>query len=100
MLESAPVLKNTIFPQMPFLHVPSKVPPKKISFCKLIISLQQIKYAGYASTATQKLAIGLFNNNKEEEKVSLEYIDDLYNYAEKLKAAVMSHLPQTDAPSA
>lgn len=46
---------------------------------------------------TQKLAVGLFNSKKEEERVSLDHIDDLYNYADKLKATVMLHLPQSDS---
>lgn len=42
---------------------------------------------------TQKLAIGLFNLNKEEERVALDSIDDIYNHAEQLKAAALSYLP-------
>jgi len=41
----------------------------------------------------EKLVLGLFNANKEEERVAIESIDDIYNYAEQLKAAVMSQLP-------
>ena len=42
---------------------------------------------------TEKLAIGIFNENKEEEKIPLSQIDDLYTVAEKLKATVKAHLP-------
>jgi hypothetical protein len=45
---------------------------------------------------TQKLAVGLFNGKKEEERFALEHIDDLYKHAEQLKAAVLSHLPASD----
>ena len=41
----------------------------------------------------QKLSLGLFNDKKEEERVSLEHLDDLYKYAEQLKATVQLHLP-------
>lgn len=41
---------------------------------------------------TQKLSLGLFNEKKEEERISLETIDDIYSYEEKLKAAVSAHL--------
>ncbi|MDR7047982.1 hypothetical protein J2X54_000417 [Duganella sp. 3397] len=41
----------------------------------------------------QKLSLGLFNDKKEEERVSLENLDDLYKYAEQLKATVQLHLP-------
>jgi hypothetical protein len=47
---------------------------------------------------TQKLAVGLFNNKKEEERYALEHIDDLYKHSEQLKAAVLLHLP-VDEPS-
>ncbi|HSB95324.1 MAG TPA: type I restriction endonuclease [Spongiibacteraceae bacterium] len=42
---------------------------------------------------TGKLALGLFNANKDEERVSLESIDDIYNFTEQLKATVLAHLP-------
>ena len=41
----------------------------------------------------QKLSLGLFNDKKEEERVALEHLDDLYKYTEQLKAAVLFHLP-------
>lgn len=41
----------------------------------------------------QKLSLGLFNDKKEEERVSLENLDDLYKYAEQLKATVQLHMP-------
>jgi hypothetical protein len=44
----------------------------------------------------QKLAIGLFNDKKEEERVSLENLDDLYKHAERLKNTVLSQLSPND----
>lgn len=41
---------------------------------------------------TQKLAMGLFNDKKEEERVTLESLDELYNHAERLKATALLHL--------
>lgn len=41
---------------------------------------------------TQKLSLGLFDEKKQEERVSLETVDDIYNYEEKLKAAVSAQL--------
>jgi hypothetical protein len=40
---------------------------------------------------TQKLRLGLFNESKEEEQISLESVDDIFNYAERLKATVLSY---------
>lgn len=45
---------------------------------------------------TQKLAVGLFNGKKEEERYALDHIDDLYKHSEKLKLAVLSHLPEDE----
>ncbi len=40
---------------------------------------------------TQKFRLGLFNENKEEEVVNLESIDDIFNYADRMKATVLSY---------
>ena len=42
---------------------------------------------------TEKLAVGLFNQKKEEEKFPIASLDDLYTHAEQLKATVLMHLP-------
>lgn len=39
----------------------------------------------------QKLRLGLFNEKKEEELVALESIDDIFNYADRLKSTVLSY---------
>lgn len=39
----------------------------------------------------QRLRLGLFNEKKEEEIVSLESVDDIFNYADRLKAAALSY---------
>jgi hypothetical protein len=41
---------------------------------------------------TQKLYIGIFNDKKEEERIALENIDDIYNYSAQLKATLVSYL--------
>jgi hypothetical protein len=45
---------------------------------------------------TQKLAVGIFSADKTEERFPLEEIDDLYGFAEQLKATVALHLPPGD----
>lgn len=42
-----------------------------------------------------KLALGLFNG-KDEEKVSLSDIDDIYNHADRLKETVLSYIQQDE----
>lgn len=46
----------------------------------------------------QKLSLGLFNDKKEEERVPLGHLDDLYKYADQLKATISFHIPK-DAPN-
>lgn len=45
----------------------------------------------------QKLKFGFFNAQKEEEQVALESVDDIYNYADQLRATVSSYLGNTDS---
>ena len=48
---------------------------------------------------TQKLRLGLFNDKKEEEQVSLESIDDIFSYADRLKSTVFSYTQGADTQS-
>jgi hypothetical protein len=42
---------------------------------------------------SERLAVGIFGADKTEERFPLQVIDDLYAFAEKLKATVALHLP-------
>lgn len=42
---------------------------------------------------TQKLAVGIFGPDKTEERFALQEIDDLYGFADQLRATVQMHLP-------
>lgn len=42
---------------------------------------------------TEKLVLGLFNEAKEEERLSLESVDDIYQHAERLTATATAYLP-------
>lgn len=42
----------------------------------------------------QRLRLGIFNQDKEEEQLDLGSIDDIYNFADRIKATVASYLPQ------
>jgi hypothetical protein len=42
---------------------------------------------------TQKLRLGIFNENKEEVLISLDAVDDIFNHADKLKATLMLYRP-------
>jgi hypothetical protein len=43
---------------------------------------------------TEKLAVGIFNSDKTEERFPLDQLDDLYTYAEQLRSSVAQHLPE------
>lgn len=43
---------------------------------------------------TEKLSLGIFRANKEEERVNLTSVDDLFEHAEALKATVGLHLEE------
>jgi predicted type IV restriction endonuclease len=40
----------------------------------------------------EKLSLGLFNDKKEEDRMTLESVDDIYNYSEQIKAAATAYL--------
>jgi hypothetical protein len=46
---------------------------------------------------TNKLRLGIFNANREEEIIVLESVDDIFNHADKLKATVIAHLSSSDS---
>jgi hypothetical protein len=46
---------------------------------------------------SQKLKLGFFNVHKEEEQVPLESVDDIYNYAEQIRATVASYVGNADS---
>ena len=41
--------------------------------------------------------LGLFDENKKEEQIQLDSMDDIYNYAEQLKATVLRYVEQEQA---
>lgn len=43
---------------------------------------------------TEKLALGIFNEKKEEVRVTLSSLDDIYNHADQLRASLSVHLQQ------
>jgi hypothetical protein len=45
---------------------------------------------------TEKLAVGLFNENKDEERFPLSQVEDLYNHSHAIRSALMLHLPKTE----
>jgi predicted type IV restriction endonuclease len=40
----------------------------------------------------EKLALGLFNENKEEERLPLTSVDEIYNYADRIRASVSAYI--------
>ena len=46
---------------------------------------------------SQKFKLGFFNDQKEEVQVPLESVDDIYNYAEQIRATVASYVGNADS---
>jgi predicted type IV restriction endonuclease len=74
------------------------ISPKRItmrdaqSYCAILVDDNNRKpICRLRFNNTSKLVLGLFNG-KDEEKASLSGIDDIYNYAEKLKATVLTYI--------
>jgi hypothetical protein len=45
----------------------------------------------------QTLQLGIFTDTKDEERISIESVDNIFNFAEQLKATVASYLPPPGA---
>lgn len=45
---------------------------------------------------TEKLSVGLFNQNKEEERYPLAQVEDLYNHSDAIRSALMNHLSKAE----
>jgi predicted type IV restriction endonuclease len=48
---------------------------------------------------TQKLRLGLFNDKKEEERVPLDSVDDIFNHVDRLKAVLASYQLKDTPPA-
>lgn len=48
---------------------------------------------------TQKLKLGIFNAQKEEEQISIESVDDIYTHADKILATVSAYLEMPSNPA-
>lgn len=74
------------------------VPSKRIvirdaqSYCAILLDDNNRKpICRLRFNNVQKLRLGLFNEKKEEDQVSLESVDDIFNFADRLKATVLSY---------
>lgn len=75
------------------------VPPKRVfmrdaqSYCAILLDDNNRKpICRLRFNNIEKLAIGIFNDKKEEERISLSSVDDIYNHADQLRAAVVAHM--------
>jgi hypothetical protein len=64
-----------------------------LSYCAIILDDNNRKpICRLRFNNTDKLAVGLFNEKKEEERIPLTHLDSLYDHADRLKATVLLHL--------
>lgn len=78
----------------------SVITPKRIfmrdaqSYCAILLDDNNRKpICRLRFNNVDKLSLGLFNDKKEEERIALESLDDIYNYADQIKAVALSHMP-------
>ena len=79
------------------------VPSKRIvmrdaqSYCAVLLDNNNRKpVCRLRFNNAQKLRLGLFNEKREEEQVALDCVDDIYNYAERLKTTVSTYLTPSE----
>lgn len=82
------------------------VPAKRIfmrdaqSYCAILLDDNNRKpIARLRFNNTQKLKLGLFGVNKEEEIVDLSCVDDIFDFGERLKTTVGTMLTGVDGPT-
>jgi len=81
----------------------STVSPKRIfmrdaqSYCAILLDDNNRKtICRLRFNNTQKLSLALFNEQKEEERIPLESVDEIYNHAERITAAAVVLLALQD----
>lgn len=105
-VEAAPEVQvNTSAEEIEGFHIVrailrSVISPKRIfmrdaqSYCAILLDDNNRKpICRLRFNNVDKLSLGLFNDKKEEERIALESLDDIYNYADQIKAVALSHMP-------
>jgi predicted type IV restriction endonuclease len=79
--------------------VRSLVPTKRVvmrdaqSYCAILLDDNNRKpICRLRFNNTQKLKLGFFNAQKEEEQVALDSVDDIHNFADQIRATVSSYI--------
>jgi hypothetical protein len=82
------------------------VPAKRIfmrdaqSYCAILLDDNNRKaICRLRFNNTQKLRLGTFNDKREESMAELEVVEDIFNYAEQIKATVASYLLPSNGKS-
>lgn len=80
------ILRDTVSPKRIFMRDAQ-------SYCAVLLDDNNRKtICRLRFNNTEKLCLGIFRSNKEEERISLDSIDDLFDHADALKATVGQHL--------
>ncbi|MES3007093.1 MAG: type I restriction endonuclease [Pseudomonadota bacterium] len=80
-------------------HIPSKRVTIRDaqSYCAILLDDNNRKpICRLRFNNVQKLRLGLFSDDKDEEQISLECVDDIFNYADRLKATALSYTQLTE----
>jgi hypothetical protein len=80
------ILRGTVDPQRVHMR-------DALSYCAILLDDNNRKpICRLRFNNTEKLSLGLFSDKKEEERIPLASLDDIYAHAERLRATVGTHL--------
>jgi hypothetical protein len=80
------ILRDTVSPKRVFMRDAQ-------SYCAILLDDNNRKpICRLRFNNTEKLSLGIFNSEKEEERVALGSVDDLFDFADALKATTTLHL--------
>ena len=88
------LLRDTVSPRRIFIRDAQ-------SYCAILLDDNNRKtICRLRFNNAQKLSIGIFNEKKEEERVALDAIDDIFNFSAQLKATVNGYLASDQVENA
>ena len=69
----------------------------RVQYCSILLDDNQLKVICRLRFNRSRKYVGIMNSEKKEERIKIETLDDIYQYADQLKAAVR-HLESPVAP--
>lgn len=87
------ILRDTVSPRRVFMRDAQ-------SYCAILLDDNNRRpICRLRFNNTQRLRVGLFNEKREEEQLSIASVDDIFNYADQLRATVSRYIAGQEAAS-